>query len=96
MLLFFPKTKEDKEFSLEFFGKVSRNVESRDASGEIFESDVLDGAFSTLVKQHSCLLAAATAQGLGKRRKRKSKRCEMGAVLCQPRERVYDSCSLFS
>ena len=45
----FPKTKEDKEFSLEFFGNVSRNVESRGASGRIFESDVIDGAFSTLV-----------------------------------------------
>ena len=45
----FPKTKEDKEFSLEFFGDVSRNVESRGASGKIFESDVIDGAFSTLV-----------------------------------------------
>ena len=41
----FPKTKEDKEFSLEFFGNVSRNVESRGASGKIFESDVIDGAF---------------------------------------------------
>ena len=57
MLLFFPKTMEDKEFSLEVSGSyVSRNVESPGASGVIFESDidvtgslVLDGVFATLV-----------------------------------------------
>ena len=31
----------------------------------------------------------------GTRYKRKSRRCEIGTVLCQPRERFYDCCSLF-
>ena len=53
----FQKAKEDKKFCLEIFGNdVSRNVESRGASGGTFESVVdvsgslvLDGAFAVLV-----------------------------------------------
>ena len=78
------------------------------ASREIAESDVLDGAFSTPLESDvvgssgSCTAAfvpsgCSSSTGFwGKDEKRKSRICEFGAVLCQPHERVYDCCSLFS
>ena len=113
----FQQTKEDKKFCLEIFGNgVSRNGESRGASGVIFENDVdvsvslvPDGAFAVLVdfdvgrsgscpeaRNEAAIVPLGCSSSTGCGRKRKRKRCEKGAVLCQPWERVHHSCSLFS
>ena len=58
------------------------------------ENDVLDGAF-VVESSGSCIDPVCSSRVWGKRYKRKSRRCETGTVLCQPRERFYDCCSLF-
>ena len=82
------KTKEDKFCLEIIGKDVSRNVEKRGASGVTFESDVdvsgslvlavlLDvgssgSCMQQAMKQQSCLLAAAPAQDVGDKKKKKN------------------------
>ena len=91
---------------------VSRNVESPGASGVIFESDVdvsgslvQDGAFAALVdfddgssgsSTEASNEAAIVPHGCSSSTQCGRKRCEKGAVLCQPWVRVHNCSSQFS